>query len=307
MRICSFLPSATEIVYELGLGDSLTSVSHECDFPAEAKDKPKVVRAKFDSNGMSSAEINAAVSKLVTSGERIYDIDNDVLKSANPDLVLTQQLCDVCAISFDDVQKAVLQLDTAPKVMSLDPSSVADVIADVERVGEATGTASLAREVAEGLRERVEIVRSEVKAATSTPKVATVEWLDPLILSGHWVPEMVEIAGGAHGIVGPGEASPVVSLDDLVAYDPDILVLMPCGMDVDRAIKEFSQLETLDTWKSLRAVTEGRLYAADGGAIFSRSGPRLVDGIELLAQIIHPELFGYAQGRYARMVTEQEL
>ena len=237
MLICSFLPSGTEIVCALGLDDSLKAVSHECDFPAHVRSRPKVVRSRFDSDALTSAEIDRTVADLMAKGERIYEVDDAVLRDVGPDLVITQQLCEVCAVSFEDVQTATSQLQKPPRIISLDPSSVGDVMSDIETVGEATGTTAKADELTHDLRGRIKAVA----AATSgrpAKKVVCIEWLDPLIIAGHWIPEMVEMAGGVDVLAEPGSASRRVSFDELAASDPDVLILMPCGMDVDKGVKE---------------------------------------------------------------------
>ncbi|MCH9009147.1 MAG: cobalamin-binding protein [Chloroflexi bacterium] len=292
MRICSFLPSATEIVYALGLGDSLAAVSHECDFPEEALSKPKVVRSKFDHTDMTGQEIDSLVSEMARRGERIYEVDEEVLRQADPDLVLTQELCEVCAVSFEDVERAVVRLDKIPQVVSLDPSSMEDVLGDIATVGEFAGVSQKADIVVGGLRDRIDAVRALASGAATRPTVACIEWLDPLIVAGHWVPEMVEIAGGHDALAKPGEPSRRIGFDDLRSADPDILILMPCGFDVERAEVELGRTPGSDEWRSLAAVRNRRAYVTDAGSLFSRSGPRLVDSLEVLGKIVHPDLFG---------------
>ena len=292
MRICSFLPSATEIVYLLGLGDSLHSVSHECDFPPDALRKSKVVRSRFDSANLSSREIDRIVTEMMMRGENIYEVDAEVLADARPDLVITQQLCEVCAVSFEDVQRSVAALNPVPTVLSLDPHSIDDMLNDITRVGEHTGSKNAAAEVVAGLRARTESVLQAVESIAASPTVACIEWMNPVIAAGHWVPEMVKTAGGTDALVRPGSPSTRIDFAQLVEADPDVLVLMPCGMDVPRARSEFDALPDRAGWRRrLSAFQNGRAYAVDSGALFSRSGPRLVDGIELLARILHPELF----------------
>ena len=300
MRICSFLPSATEIIYLLGLGDSLQAVSHECDFPPEALGKPKVVRSRFDSDSLSSHEIDRAVTDMMTRGENIYEVDADVLADARPDLVITQQLCEVCAVSFEDVQQAVAALSPVPTVLSLDPHSIDDVLDSITRVGESAGVQDAAAGVAAGLCARIESVRQTLKSVAASPTVACIEWLDPVIAAGHWVPEMVETAGGTDALARPGSPSVRIDFSQLVEADPDVLILMPCGMDVARARSEFDALPDQTEWRRLSAFKNGRSYAVDSGALFSRSGPRLVDGIGLLARILHPDMFDESPSeRYA--------
>ncbi|MCI0440504.1 MAG: cobalamin-binding protein [Chloroflexi bacterium] len=291
MRICTFLPSATEIVYALGLGDSLFGVSHECDYPADAKSKPKVVRSRFDPDEYTSQEIDRLVSEMMSRGERIYEVDEETLKRARPDLVITQELCEVCAVSFEDVQKAVVRLEMPPQLISLDPHGLQDVFDDIARVGQHTGTSGKAKDVVAGLRGRLDKVRAKAASAARRPKVACVEWLDPLMVAGHWIPEMVEIAGGVDGMAKPGDPTRRIELGELLDYAPDVLILMPCGMDVECGVGELSLLEDLDRWEAMPAVRQGNVYMTDAGGLFSRSGPRLVDGVELLAQMIHPEIF----------------
>ena len=291
MRICSFLPSATEIVFLLGLGDSLHGVSHECDFPPEALGKPKVVRSRFDSDNLSSGEIDRIVTDMMMRGENIYEVDADILAAARPDLVITQQLCEVCAVSFEDVQHAVSALNPVPTILSLDPHRIDDVLNDITRVGESAGVKDAAAGVVAGLRARIESATKTVASVTMPPTVACIEWMDPVIAAGHWVPEMVEIAGGIDALVRPGSPSIRIDFSQLIEADPDVLVLMPCGMDVARARAEFDALPGHADWRRLSAFQNGRTYAVDSGALFSRSGPRLVDGIELLARILHPDLF----------------
>ena len=292
MRICSFLPSATEIVYSLGLGDSLQGVSHECDYPEEARAKPRVVTSRIDSDRLGSVEIDRLVADLMSRGEPLYEVDVAALERARPDLVITQQLCEVCAVSLDDVEAAVARLPNAPQVISLDPHGVDDVLADVVRVGRAAGAEDKAAEVAAAARERLERLRPAVAKSGTPPRVACVEWLDPLIVAGHWVPEMVALAGGEDGLAEPGGPSRRVEFGELAAYDPDVVVLMPCGMDADRAAEEFARVPGLESWQELSAWRNGAVYAVDSGSLFSRSGPRIVDGVELLAAILHPQAFG---------------
>ena len=291
MRICSFLPSATEIVYMLGLGDSLYGVSHECDYPPGASEKPKVVRSRIDSSSMTSQEIDAAVTGMMMRGENIYSVDEDALADGRPDLVVTQQLCEVCAVSFEDVQEAVGRLEVSPTVLSLDPHGVGDVLQDILRVGQHTGTQSVAHVAVFNLRARIDMIWRAVASSEARPRVACIEWMDPVIAAGHWVPELVQIAGGIDVLVEPGAPSPRLDFDLLAEANPEVVVVMPCGMDVEKAKAEFDALPNRSQWENLTAFRNGRAYVVDSGALFSRSGPRLVDGLEVLAWILQPELF----------------
>ena len=291
MRICSFLPSGTEIVYALGLGDSLYGVSHECDYPADALAKPKVVRSKFDADALSSQEIDRIVTEMYERGERIYEVDEGVLREAAPDLVLTQELCDVCAVSYEDVRHAASRLAYPPNIVSLDPASIGNMLDDIQMVGDLCGAPDAASAFIAELNERVDAVRARASAAGSTPRVACIEWLEPPIVAGHWIPQMVELAGGIDALAKPGEPSRRITMDELAAAEPDVLALMPCGMDEVRAREEFEALNNLAEWRKLPAVANGRAYFVDSGSYFSRSGPRLVDGLEQMSQIIHSNGF----------------
>ena len=298
MRICSFLPSGTEIVYALGLGESLSAVSHECDFPPEARDKPKVVRSKIDADGLSSGEIDRLVSELYAGGERIYEVDEAVLRAAAPDIVITQELCEVCAVSYEDVRHAAARLDAPPQVVSLDPASISDVLADIRRLGALCDARDAADALAGQLQARVDAATARAADAVQQtgykPRVVCIEWLDPLIAAGHWLPEMVEMAGGTDALALPGAPSRRIDTAELEAAAPDVLILMPCGMDTERAIAEATALGlgAAAEWRALPAAANGRVYATDASAYFSRSGPRLVDALELLGRMIHPDAFG---------------
>jgi iron complex transport system substrate-binding protein len=304
VRICSLLPSATEIVYALGLGDQLYGVTHECDFPPEATTKPTVIRPVFDPSTLSSLEIDHAVTKRFGRGEGIYTIDLDRLQRADPDLILTQELCDVCAVPYGEVKRSVDQLGRRAKLLSLSPTLLGDVLEDIRRVGEATGRSAQAEALVEHLQSRIDEVAE--KAATSVTRPATfcLEWADPIYAAGHWVPEMVELAGGADGLGIKGEPSVPIEWDRVLHYAPEVIILMPCGFDVERTVRELPLVTRLPGWSDLPAVQRGRVYAVNGSAYFNRSGPRLVDGLELLAKILHPELFpGSIPDEMARQVA----
>ena len=300
MRICSFLPSGTEMVFALGLGDSLYAVSHECDYPQAALDKPKIVRSRFEANKLSSEEIDRVVTEMYSRGERIYAVDEDALRDAAPDLVITQELCDACAVSYEDVRHAASRLEYPPNIVSLDPTSLADVLDDIRMIGDLCGAAEAATALVTDLSARVEAVRSRAAAAGETPRVACIEWLDPPIAAGHWIPQMVELAGGVDALAEPGAPSRRITMDELAASAPDALLLMPCGMDARRAQEEMAALGNVAEWRSLPAVVNGRAYVVDAGAYYSRSGPRLVDGLEMMAQMFFPQVFDGAERGYAR-------
>ncbi len=286
MRICTLLPSATEIAFALGLGDSVAAVSHECDFPAGAREKPVVVRGRIDSDHCTSREIDTLVQQHLSRGEGLYGLDLELLRGINPDLIITQGLCDVCAVGHDDVMAAAGTLKPPARVLSLSPSSLGEVLSDITRVGNATGTSERAETLVGTLRERVGRVAAREPQAGSRPRVACLEWLDPLYAAGHWVPEMVELAGGTDVLAAKHEPSARVSLETLVEAAPEILVLMPCGFDESRTLKEWEPLKHLPAWQDIPAVANGRVFAVDGSKFFNRPGPRLVDGLEILAECI---------------------
>lgn len=294
MRICSFLPSATEIVYALGLGDQLYGVTRSCDYPAEALAKPIVVRSILDEEGLTSTDIDRIVKEHARNGQSVYHIDMEALRAADPDLILTQELCDVCAVGYQDVLTQVKDLPKTPRVVSLNPTSLEDVLRDMLTVGEVTETAGVARAAVSALRQRIDTVRQRAAQALTRPRVCCLEWMDPLFVSGHWIPEMVQIAGGTDGIGNHGTPSSQVTWDQVRAYQPEIIILMPCGADVPKTLSELDYVRDLPGWNEIPAVRASQVYAVNASAYFSRSGPRLVDGLELLAQIIQPELFPWS-------------
>jgi iron complex transport system substrate-binding protein len=287
MRICSLLPGATEIAYLLGLGDQVVGVTHECDYPPDAKQKSVVVRSVIDSNRMSSQEIDRKVAELLHAGKGLYTIDERSFMDAAPDVIVTQGLCDVCALDYDDVVKAAQRLPRMPAIVSLNPHSLAEMLDDIMRVAAATQSEVAARALMQDLRERID--RVAMAEPKYRPRVVCLEWFEPLYVAGHWVPEMVALAGGFDALGRKGEPSHRVEWQSVVDARPDVLLLMPCGFDTRRAIKESTPLRSLAGWNDLPAVKAGNVYALNGNAYFSRPGPRLVNGLEILARIIHPE------------------
>ncbi len=290
MRICSFLPSTTEIVYELGLGEGLVGVTHECDYPPEVKDKKTVIMSFLDHKQLSSREIDDLVSKNAAEGKSTYLVDKDALKEANPDIILTQKLCEVCAVSGNQVMEAVEVLGHTPEIISLEPTTIDEILDTITTIGDATGSQEKAREITEGLRARVEKVRSALENERDRPRVFCLEWLDPPYVGGHWVPEMVEIAGGENGIGKAGEPSFKVTWEDIAEFAPQMLFIMPCGFDIEKTINELDAVTSKDEWFALPATNRGEIYLVDANSYFSRPGPRIVDGLEILARTIHPEI-----------------
>jgi iron complex transport system substrate-binding protein len=291
MRIVSLLPSATEILYALGLGDSVVGVTHECDFPPGAATKPPLIRPRVDPHA-APAEIDRQVSELVQRGESIYRVDAELLASLAPDLIVTQDLCHVCAASPDDLATALTRLPKQPRVLTLTPHSLDDVWQDIIAVGDATGTKRDAEALAGQLKAKVRTVESAVKSASWRPRVVCLEWLDPFYVGGHWVPEMVSKAGGDDVLGRAGQPSFQVSAEEIAESNADLILVMLCGYDAPRNGAEFRRTQLPQGWRNLPALRKHQIFAVDANGYFSRPGPRLADGLQLLAHLIHPELCG---------------
>jgi len=291
MRICSLLPGATEIAFALGLGDDVVGVTHECDYPAEARQKPVVVRSLIDSNRMTSLEIDRWVGERLGSNQSLYLVDEERLREAAPDIILTQGLCDVCAIDYNEVVAVSETLAKKPNIVSLTPNCLTDVLDDVTRVGEATGQRHRAERFVQELEQRISSVRKQAARSSARPRVACLEWFDPVYAAGHWVPEMIRLAGGHDEMSREGVPSVEVSWAQIAAYDPEIILLMPCSFSLERTLEELGRIALPIVWSRLAAVKAGRAYAVDAAVYFSRSGPSTIDGLEILGEIIHPELF----------------
>jgi len=292
MRICSLLPGATEIAFSLGLEDQIVGVTHECDYPAEAQYKPIVVRSVIDSKRMTGAEIDCKIAELLQAGKGLYFIDEAAFAEAAPDVILTQGLCEVCALDYNDVVKAAGKLLRPPMIVSLNPHSLPELLDDIVRVGAATEQSSAAAALVGDLRTRIaQVGRRE---PDRRPRVVCLEWFEPLYTAGHWVPEMVALAGG-HDVLGrAGEPSTKIPWQDVIDAKPEVLLLMPCGFDVHRTVKESTPLRALPGWNDLPAVRSENVFALNGNAYFSRPGPRLVNGLEILARIIHPNTVNWS-------------
>jgi len=290
MRICSFLPSTTEIVYELGLGDNLVGVTHECNYPTEVKEKKTVIMSFLDHKKLSSREIDDLVTKNAIEGKSTYLVDKNALKEANPDIILTQKLCEVCAVSGNQVMESVEVLGHTPEIISLEPTTIYEIFDTITTIGEAIGTQERAKEITDSLKARVERIRSQLKNERDRPRVFCLEWLDPPFVGGHWVPEMVEIAGGENGLGKPGEPSFKATWEEIVDFAPQMLFIMPCGFDIEKTIDELDVVTSKDEWFALPATNKGEIYIVDANSYFSRPGPRIVDGLEILAKAIHPEI-----------------
>ena len=283
MRIASLVPSATEMLYALGLGGQVVAVTHECDYPPEARNLPHLTKTVLRP-GLGAGEIDAEVKATVAEGRALYDLDEELLAELAPDLIVTQAVCDVCAVSYEDVVAVAARLPSEPRVLQQDPSTLGEMLEDVTRLGEAAGIVSEANEVRGELEARLAMVRAAVSGATR-PRVIALEWLDPPFVGGHWIPEMISIAGGEDVAGPPGLKSPEVRWGELSGLSPDFVVAMPCGWYVEDAREQ-----TVEHWDSIEALGAGRVFAVDAASTFSRPGPRLVDGVELLGHLFHPDL-----------------
>jgi len=283
MRIVSLVPSATELLFALGLGTDVIAVTHECDFPPAATGLPRVTRDVLPA-GLSAAEIDTAVKERTLRGESIYELDAKLLSDLRPDLIVTQALCAVCAVSYDDVCAIAHQIESRPKVIALDPHTVGEVLGDVRTIAQATGRKDAAVDLVREASARIDRVRLAVRGARR-PRVVALEWLDPPFVAGHWTPQLIDYAGGDDMLGLPGESSEQRSWEEIAAASPDIVIVMPCGYDAEIAHREAEMHRD-----ELLAVGAGQIVAVDAAAYFSRPGPRIIDGLELLASIIHPEL-----------------
>jgi iron complex transport system substrate-binding protein len=284
MRIVSLVPSATEMLYALGLGPDLVAVTHECDYPADARELPKVTRDVLPT-GLSAAEIDAAVKERTLAGQSIYELDEDALNELAPDLIVTQALCSVCAVSYDDVRAIADELESQPMVVSLDPHTVGEVLGDARTLAQATDRKAAAVDLIAEASARIDRIRVATRNVRR-PRVVALEWLDPPFVAGHWTPQLIAFAGGDDLLGFPGENSEERTWEELAAVSPDIVIVMPCGYDAEIAHREAEMHRD-----QLAALGAGEIVAVDASAYFSRPGPRIVDGLELLAHILHPELF----------------
>ncbi|MBW4674961.1 MAG: cobalamin-binding protein [Desmonostoc geniculatum HA4340-LM1] len=293
VRIVSLIPGGTEILATLGLVNAIVGRSHECDYPPEIQNRPICTQARLNSNA-SSSQIHDEVNNLLQSALSIYQIKTDVLEQLQPTHILTQDQCDVCAVSLHEVEKAVATLlESQPQIISLQPNILQDICADIERVGNTFGVDSV--KAIENLEARVKICQQKIQGLglNELPTVTCIEWTDPLMVAANWIPELVNLAGGQSLFSVAGQPSPHLPWETLIASNPDVIVFMPCGFDLNRTRQEAQLLTELPEWEKLHATKAGRVYITDGNAYFNRPGPRLVDSLEILAEILHPEIFQY--------------
>ncbi len=293
LKIVSFLPSATELACALGLADQLVGITHECDYPPEVIGKPIVVRAALPIETMSQPEIDIAVSQRMRDGQSLYEIDEVLLQKLSPDLIITQDLCQVCAPSGNEVSQALSSLPKKPQILWLTPNSIDQIFENLRDLGQTTGSSEKAEGlIAEG-RARLQKIEDITKTLFDRPRVFCMEWLDPVYCSGHWVPEMVRIAGGVDGLAQERSDSVRIPWEDVVEWQPEVLIITPCGYDLEKTVEVSRSLSSYPGWADLPAVRNHRVYAVDANSYFARPGPRVVDGTELLLHLIHPDIFGW--------------
>ena len=302
-RIASFLPSSTEILYEVGAGDQITGVTHECNYPDDARNKPRVINSSFDAAIMSSREIDNAIVGLMQREGDIYTVDEKELKVSRPDLIIAQGVCEVCAPFTKEIDCAKSVLGYEPDVLVLDPHDLDDILTSIMDVAKRVGRLDEGIKVVESLVNRINNIKRRVEERRTKnnnfantkkkddPNIVCIEWINPFFSAGHWVPQMVDIAGGCNGLSTRGEPSRRISLEQIIEFNPDKIILMPCGFDIERTLRESKLLDKLSNWNSLAAVQRNEVYAVNANAYFSKPGPRIVTGLSILAKIIDPESF----------------
>jgi len=291
VRIVSLVPHATELLFALGLGGDIVAVTHECDFPAEARALPRVTRDRLPP-GLSAAEIDAAVRVSTEDAGSIYALDEEALRELEPDLIVTQALCPVCAVSVEEVQAVADTMATCPRVVTLDPTTLGETMGDIRTLAQATGATDAALDLVARQRARIDAVKLAVRGVEHRPRVVALEWFDPVFIAGHWTPQLIELAGGVDALGFPGEHSEQADWETVRAAQPEVVVCMPCGYDGPR-----SHLEATLYAHELKTLSARRIVAVDASGSFSRPGPRLVDGLELLAHVLHPERVPAAEHR----------
>jgi iron complex transport system substrate-binding protein len=305
-RIVSFLPSATEMLCALGLQDQLVGITHECDYPSSVKGKPIVVRSAVPVETMTQMEIDHAVTERLQNGLSVYQVDEKLLQDIAPDLIVTQDLCQVCAPSGNEVTQALNLLPKRPQILWLTPKSLQQIDDNLREIGEATGHLRQAEDLIAAGNARIKRIAAKAEQLSLRPRVFCMEWIDPIYCSGHWVPEMVKIAGGVDELSRQGTDSVRIAWEDVLKWAPEVLVIMPCGCHLDKVVELVPQLFVRPGWLDLPAVRKGQVYAVDANSYFARPGPRVIDGAELLAHLIHPELFSWngPEGAYRRVESK---
>ena len=298
----SFLPSSTEILYEIGVGSQIVGVTHECNYPDDAKRKPRVINASFDANKMNSKSIDQKIIELMQSATDIYVINDEKLREAKPDLIIAQGICEVCAPFAKEIDRASSILGYRPDTLVLDPHNLDDILTSIMDIAERVNRVTEGRKLVVSLQKRIDSIKmrsgrrivvdkhENSNNNNNKSKVLCLEWIEPFFTAGHWVPQMVEIAGGINGLSHSGQPSRRINdMDEIISFNPDKIILMPCGFTIGRTLKEAKILETNEKWKSLRSVQNNEVYAVNAGAYFSKPGPRTITGLEIIAKIIDPE------------------
>ena len=293
-RIVSFLPSATELIYELGEQERIFGVTHECDFPKDARTKPRVIESVFEPEKMSSKEINEKILDLVTNGNEIYELQVDNLKKANPDLIISQEIYEVCSAYTNQVNNAMEILGTKPEIFVMNPHNIEGILSNVDEISRKIGVVEKGVKLVNSLKKKIKYF--EKKQISNKPRVLAIEWIDPFYTSGHWIPEMIELVGAKNLISKRSEHSREMTFDEIKNADPDIIIMMPCGFDVQRTITEYDKtLKNNQDWQDIRAVKSKKVFAVDANSYFSKPSIRIITGIEVLGKIIHPEEFSKIQ------------
>jgi iron complex transport system substrate-binding protein len=295
-RIVSFLPSSTEILYEIGAGDLLTGVTHECNYPVDATNKPRVINSSINAKNLSSKQIDDKIVELMRAGENIYTIDDKQLISSKPDLIIAQGICEVCAPFAKEIDRANTILGYEPEVLVLHPHDLDDILLSITQIAEKVGRSKEGHKLVRSLQKRIDNIRNVVNEVSKNstkdkPKIACIEWIDPFFSAGHWIPQMVDIAGGINGLSVTGQPSRRISIEEIIKFNPDKIILMPCGFDVARTLNEAKSLRDNSKWRSLQAIQEDQVYAVNANAYFSKPGPRTIIGLEIIAKIIDPTAF----------------
>ena len=295
-RIVSFLPSATELLYELDVQDRLYGVTHECNFPEEASTKPRVIQSVFEPESMSSKEIDQKILELVSSGKDIYELQIKNLKKANPDLIISQEICEVCSAYTNQVNNAMKILDNRPEIFAMNPHDIDGILSNIDEISRKIHVIKKGEKLVESLKERITFCKKQVP---HKPKVLAIEWIEPFYTAGHWVPEMIDIVGAKNLISKRSEHSRKMTFDEIKDSDPDIIIMMPCGFNVERTILEYNKnLRDDPDWQKLRSVKQKNVFAVDANSYFSKPSIRTITGIEILGKIIHPEVFTEIQVPY---------
>jgi iron complex transport system substrate-binding protein len=294
-KIISFLPSATEILYDIGVGSQIIGVTHECNYPVDAKTKPRVINSSFDASIMSSKEIDDKIIELFSNENDIYVVNDKILKELKPDLIVAQGICEVCSPFTKEIKRAISILGYIPQVLILDPHSLSDILENIYEIAKNVGKTKEGENLVKSLEDKINRIKkfAKLKNKNDLPNILCLEWVNPFFTAGHWVPEMVEIAGGINGLSKSKEQSRKTSLKEIKGFDPDKIILMPCGFNIDRTIEEYKNtcLNKNQEWNNLSAIRNNEIYAVDAGSYFSKPGPRTITGIEILAKIIFPNDF----------------